>query len=120
MMRRTASLTRRRHQDIAALVFVVLVSAAGAWAGIGVIGGVVDVIMVIILVFGFGHMVYAAVVQRGAARKRAALDGGRLVQRDSDDRVVATIDLTAPYTARCGEQDADWVLYKVTQGRTTI
>ena len=119
-MRRTAPLTRRRRQDIAALAFVALVIAASAWAGVGVIWGVVDVIMVIILVFGFGHMVYAAVVQRGAARKRVALEAGRLVQRDSDDRVVATIDLTGPFTTRCEEQDANWVLYKVTQGRTTI
>jgi hypothetical protein len=120
MMRRTAPLTRRRRQDIVALVFVALVIAVSAWGGVGVIWGMVDVVIVIILVFGLGHMVYAAVVQRGAARRRVALEADRLVQRDSDDRVVATIDLTAPFAAKCEEQDADWVLYKVSQGRTTM
>jgi hypothetical protein len=110
-------LTRRR-QNVVALVFLALFIVMAAWRGFD--AALDGAILFIVLVFGFGHTVYLAVVHRRAAARRVTLEAERLVQRNSSERVVATIDLTAPFASECVYQDVDWVLYKVSQGRTTM
>ena len=107
-----------RHQHVIALAFLGLFVVAVAWVGFDI--ALVGAMMFIVLVLAYGHTFYLMVVQRRAASRPVTVETGRLVQRDSRAAAVATIDLTAPFTAECVHDGSEWVLYKVRQGPTSM
>ena len=50
-------------------------------------------------------------------RRTSECSADWLVQRNKAGRIIATIDLTAPFAARHVHQEADWALYRATQGQ---
>jgi hypothetical protein len=111
-------MTRRQRENVVALVLLGVFLVSVAWRGFDAAWNAA--ILLLVLVFGFGHTLYVAVVQWQAARRPVTLEPERLVQRNGRGRIVATIDRSTSFAAACVHQDSEWVLYKATQGRTVM
>ena len=108
---------RRLRRFRSVIVFGAFLAAV-IWLGIGI--ALSAALVLLLFAFGFGYPLYLWAVQQRAARRPVAIEATRLVQRNKSGRIVAVIDLAAPFAARCEHEDAEWVLYRATQGREVM
>ena len=67
------------------------------------------------LVCGLAWPGYLLAFRYLASRRPVAVESGQLVQRTASGRIVGSIDLSAPFEARCLHDEGEWTLYRVTQ-----
>lgn len=90
-----AAFVARADQPEAALVFAIMVSALG--------GGL------------YLHAMWLVL-----RRRRASVENGHLMVRDSGGRLVGSVALHERFAATCIHDDGEWALYRVTQGRAVV
>jgi hypothetical protein len=113
----------RQRRWIAGLALLGAFLAAVAWLGFDLASSIAASLLVVLglgISLLVGYPLYLWAVQQRAARRPVVIEGARLVQRNRAGGIVATIDLTAPFAAKCVHLDSDWVLYHVTQERLAI